>query len=115
VYAAVVGTFARWSWPISIAVAVPGAIAVGFAWIGTPAAVEDEPRSADPSALPWVVVLLALAAWEVQALLLQPSLTTSSWAHPTLSTLMDPVLASHTGRSIALAAWLWLGGYVLEH
>jgi hypothetical protein len=59
-------------------------------------------------------VLLALAAWEVQALLLQPSLTTSSWAHPTLSTLMDPVLAVHLGRSITLAVWLGLGGWLLE-
>jgi hypothetical protein len=114
-YAAIVGTFARWSWPISVAVAVPGAIAVGSAWLGTPAVAPNGPRyESRPSAVPWVIVLLALAAWEVQALLLQPSLTTSSRAHPTLSTLMDPVLASHIGRSISLAVWLWLGGYLLE-
>jgi hypothetical protein len=114
-YAAIVGTFARWSWPISVAVAVPGAIAVGSAWLGTPAVATNGPRyESRPSAVPWVIVLLALAAWEVQALLLQPSLTTSSRAHPTLSTLMDPVLASHIGRSISLAVWLWLGGYLLE-
>jgi hypothetical protein len=114
-YAAVVGTFARWSWPISIAVAVPGALAVGYVWLGTPAIAANGARSQPrPSAAPWVIVLLALAAWEVQALLLQPSLTTSSWAHPTLSTLMDPVLASHIGRSISLAVWLWFGGYLLE-
>jgi hypothetical protein len=114
-YAAIVGTFARWSWPISVAVAVPGAIAVGSAWLGTPAVATSGPRyESRPSAVPWVIVLLALAAWEVQALLLQPSLTTSSRAHPTLSTLMDPVLASHIGRSISLAVWLWLGGYLLE-
>lgn len=114
-YAAIIGTFARWSWPISSAVAVPGALAVAYVWLGTPAIAANgsraEPR---PSAVPWVIVLLALAAWEVQALLLQPSLTTSSWSHPTLSTLMDPVLASHIGRSISLAVWLWFGGYLLE-
>jgi hypothetical protein len=114
-YAAVVGTFARWSWPISIAVAVPGALAVGYVWLGTPAIAANGARGQPrPSGAPWVIVLLALAAWEVQALLLQPSLTTSSWAHPTLSTLMDPVLASHIGRSISLAVWLWFGGYLLE-
>jgi hypothetical protein len=114
-YAAVVGTFARWSWPISIAVAVPGALAVGYVWLGTPAIAANGARGRPrPSAAPWVIVLLALAAWEVQALLLQPSLTTSSWAHPTLSTLMDPVLVSHIGRSISLAVWLWFGGYLLE-
>jgi len=113
-YAAVVGAFARWSWPISIAVAVPGALAVGFAWIGTPTGTAERAPRRDASAVPWVIVLLALAAWEVQALLLQPSLTTSSWAHPTLSTLMDPVLAVHLGRSITLAVWLGLGGWLLE-
>jgi hypothetical protein len=114
VYAAVVGTFARWSWPISIAVAIPGALAVAFAWIGTPPATDDEQRRTGPSAVAWVIVLLALAAWEIEALLLQPSLTTSSYAHPTLSTLMDPVLAGHLGRSITLVVWLWFGGYLLE-
>jgi hypothetical protein len=59
-------------------------------------------------------VFVALGLWELQALLLQPSLTTSSWAHPTLSTLMDPVLASHLGRSISLGAWLLIGGWLLE-
>ncbi|MGZ4130245.1 MAG: hypothetical protein ACXVPR_05410 [Actinomycetota bacterium] len=114
-YAAIIGTFARWSWPISIAVAVPGALAVAYVWLGTPAIAANGPRAEPrPSAVPWVIVLLALAAWEVQALLLQPSLTTSSWSHPTLSTLMDPVLASHIGRSISLAVWLWFGGYLLE-
>ena len=114
-YAALVGAFARWSWPLSIAVAIPGALAVAFAWIGTPQTATDDGRAEGrPSALPWVAVLLALAVWEIQALLLQPTLTTSSWSHPTLSTLMDPVLASHIGRSISLVAWLWLGGYLLE-
>ena len=113
-YAAVVGAFARWSWPISIAVAIPGALAVAFAWIGTPRWADERAPERDPSAVPWVIVLLALAAWEVQAPLLQPSLTTSSWAHPTLSTLMDPVLALHLGRSITVAVWLGLGGWLLE-
>ncbi len=114
VYAVVTGAFARFSWPLTIAVAVPGVAAVTFAWLGTPTTTREDPGEERPSALPWVVVLLALAAWEVQALLLQPSLTTSSWAHPTLSTLMDSVLVSHVGRSISLFIWLALGGYLLE-
>lgn len=114
VYAAVVGVFARFSWPLTALVIVPGAAAVAFAWLGTPPApAEDDPAPA-PGTLPWIVVLVALAAWEVQALLLQPTLTTSSWAHPTLSTLMDSVLSSYVGRSISFLAWLALGGYLLE-
>jgi hypothetical protein len=62
----------------------------------------------------WVAVFLALALWELAALLLQPSLTTPSAAHPTISTLTDPVLASHLGRSITLSLWLVLGWLLLE-
>jgi hypothetical protein len=113
-YAVAVGAFARFSWPLTAAVVAPGAAAVTFAWTGTPVAVPEADTTGRPSAVPWVVVMLALAAWEVQALLLQPTLTTSSWAHPTLSTLMDPVLSSHLGRSVSLAAWLGLGGYLME-
>ncbi len=112
-YALVVGVFDRFSWPLTIAVAVPGVWAVSIAWRAgdrgsTAPPLETVGRGA------WLAVFLALAAWEVQALLLQPTLTTSSWAHPTLSTLMDPILAGHLGRSITLVAWLAVGGHLLE-
>jgi hypothetical protein len=112
VYAALVGTFARFSWPLTIVVAIPGAAAVAFVWRGTP--VETPPARPVGRGVLWAVVFVALGLWELQALLLQPSLTTSSWAHPTLSTLMDPILASHLGRSISLGAWLLIGGWLLE-
>jgi hypothetical protein len=114
VYAIAVGTFDRFSWPLTLAVVAPGVWAVSFAWRGTPeTAFEPGPLDRAGVAL-WAAVFLAAAAWEVRALLLQPSLTTSSWTHPTLSTLMDPVLVSHAGRSISLAIWLLVGGYLLE-
>lgn len=112
-YAVAVGTFARFSWPLTIAVVVPGAVAIAFAWRATPVVAPVAARTEEGGALPWAAVFLALAAWEVQALLLQPSLTTSSWAHPTLSTLMDPILAAHAGRSVSLAAWLLIGAWLL--
>jgi hypothetical protein len=114
VYAIVAGAFQRFSWPLTIAILAPGVWAVSFAWRGTPD-VAPEPAAVEPIGLAaWAAVFLALAAWEVQALLLQPTLTTSSWAHPTLSTLMDSVLVSHVGRSISVAVWLLLGGWLLE-
>jgi hypothetical protein len=33
----------------------------------------------------------------------------STWAHPTLSVLADPLLAGHPGRSAAMLAWLAAG------
>lgn len=112
VYAIVVGTFDRFSWPLTVAVAVPGVWAVSIAWRAGERGSTAPPLEPVGRAV-WLAVFLLLAAWEVQALLLQPTLTTSSWAHPTLSTLMDPILAGHLGRSITLVAWLAVGGHLL--
>lgn len=113
-YAVAVGTFGRYSWPSTVAVVGPGAAAVAVAW-RRPTHEEPEPLGLDPwGTLAWVAVFLALALWELAALLLQPRLSTPSAAHPTISTLMDPVLASHLGRSITLVLWLAFGWFLLE-
>ena len=57
----------------------------------------------------WAAVFITLGLWELTMLLLQPTLKTDSWPHPTLSTLMDPVLASHPGRTISICVWVALG------
>jgi hypothetical protein len=113
VYAVLVAGLARYSWPATIAVGVPAATGVAIAWrrpVGEPAC----PRRIAPAgAVAWAMVLVALALWELSALLLQPSLTTDSWAHPTISVLMDPILATHLGRSIVLSLWL-TSGWLLQ-
>jgi hypothetical protein len=113
-YAIAVGTFGRYSWPSTVAVVGPGAAGVAVAW-RRPTHEEPAPLGLDPwGTLAWVAVFLALALWELAALLLQPSLSTPSAAHPTISTLMDPTLASHLGRSITLILWLGFGWFLLE-
>ncbi len=47
--------------------------------------------------------------WELWSLLQQPSLTVTSSAHPTISALADPVLATPPGRAIILVARARLG------
>jgi hypothetical protein len=47
-------------------------------------------------------------------LLEQPTMTTDSYAHPTISTLTDPLLSTWAGRSLVLAAWLGLGWFLVE-
>ena len=64
--------------------------------------------------LAWVAVLVAGCLWELGALLQQPSLTTDSYSHPTVSTLTDPVLANSPGRAVVLLGWLALGWYLVE-
>ena|SRR5437870_4393097 len=113
-YAVIVGGFGRYSWPMTVAVVVPGAIVLLVAWRD---ASDPRPDVAplDPiGALAWISVLVGLAIWELVALLLQPSLTTDSRAHPTISVLTDPALFTHPGRSIALLLWLGLGWFIMQ-
>jgi hypothetical protein len=112
-FAAIVGTFGRYSWPATVAIILPGTAALLITWRG------PLRHRAEPGPTPlvgivaWASVFVALALWELTSLLLQPSLTTDSYAHPTLSVLTDPALATHPGRSIALFAWLALGGFLI--
>ncbi|HZP90566.1 MAG TPA: hypothetical protein VFC04_06160 [Actinomycetota bacterium] len=111
-YSAVVGSFARFSWPMTLAVAVPGVAAVVAAW-NAPAR-PGPPRIEPAGAVAWATVFIVLGLWELANLLLQPSLTVGSNAHPTISVLTDPMLASHLGRSVFLALWLAFGAFLME-
>jgi hypothetical protein len=112
-YAFLSGFLARFSWPVSVAVLVPGAIAVAVAWRGAERETSELPLTRR-GALEWAGVFVAIALWELTNLLLQPSFRTDSHAHPTMSVLMDPILATHPGRSVTLALWLGVGWFLLE-
>ncbi|MGE5131641.1 MAG: hypothetical protein ACM32E_01890 [Gemmatimonadota bacterium] len=108
-YCLVVGSFTRYSWPATIGVVAVGAAVVSRGWHGP---VRHRPV---PGPLPragtavWAGLLVAGGLWELSALLQQPSLSTGSYAHPTISVLTDPLLAGPPGRALVLAAWLALG------
>lgn len=108
-YAVLVGSFARYSWPATIAVVVLGAAVVGRGWRGPMRSRPDSGPLPLAGAALWGAVALAGCLWELSALLQQPTFEASSYAHPTISTLTDPLLAGLTGRSLVLAAWLALG------
>jgi len=112
-YSAVAGAWGRYTWPDTFAILVPGVAVLMVGWRGSlrPVPVPDAPSRRGVRT--WSLVLVALGLWELFALLAQPSFTVSSDAHPTVSYLMDPVLASHLGRSLTLLAWLVIGWYVL--
>jgi hypothetical protein len=110
-YVVVAGSFARYSWPATIAVAVPAALGVLFAWRGFNPSTREPP---DPrGTLAWVAVFVGLSLWELATFLQQPSPTKSSFNHPTISALTDPILASHVRRSWFLGLWLVAGTYLL--
>jgi len=111
-YAALAGTWTRYTWPFTVAILLPGIAVLLIGWRG---ALFPRARSTTrTSPAPWLVVLVLLALWELAALLSQPSLRTDSAQHPTISVLMNPVLASHLGRSVSLAVWLVVGWWILN-
>jgi hypothetical protein len=115
VFVAIVGRFGRYSWPATVPVALLGAVGIAIAWRGRSHASASAPTPVDPvGATTWAAVFVALSLWELTNLLLQPSFTTDSYAHPTLSVLTDPIQASHLGRSVALFAWLAFGWFLVE-
>ena len=115
-YAVLIGEFGRYSWPATVAVIAPAGAGLVLAWHGPlgPAMPRTVRPATRPGALAWAGLFVALGLWELSALLLQPTLTTDSYAHPTISVLTDPVLATHLGRSIALFAWLATGWFLVE-
>lgn len=113
-YALVAGGFGRYTWPSTIAVVCPAAASVAIAW-RVPVREAARPRRVGPLGLAaWAAVFVAAALWELTSLLLQPSLTTGSPEHPTISVLTGPLLASHPGRSLVLAVWLAGGWFLLR-
>ena len=113
VFALVIGWFDRYSVVASLAVAGVGATAIALAWHGPLRGEPLEPVEPSGKTL-WVLVVVALAGWELTNLFLQPSLSTDSWAHPTISVLADPILGSRIWRSFFLFAWLRVGWGLLR-
>lgn len=113
-YVLVVGSFIRYSWPATVPVIGLGAAVVVTGWRG---ARHSRPAAAKPPTAGlalWGLVLVAGCLWELSSLLQQPTLTTSSYAHPTISTLTDPMFSTWAGRSVVLAGWLGLGWFLVE-
>lgn len=113
-YAAVAGSFTRFSWPSTVAVAGLGALVIVIGWQGPvrPRPVPGRMPLAGVAA--WGAVLGAGGLWELWSLMQQPSLTVTSYDHPTISALTDPLLATAPGRAIALAGWLLLGWFLIR-
>jgi len=94
--------------PLTAVTGVVGILVVGWAWLTEPDTVEMR-RPRVGGLVAWGGVFLALGLWELTALLGQPTLAESSYDHPTISYLLDPVLATYTGRVVGLCLWVAAG------
>jgi len=114
IYALVVGSFDRYSWPATAGVVGLGAGVVIVGWGGPTRQREIPARFSRTAVIPWTSLLVVGGLWELAALLGQPNIETGSYAHPTISTLTDPLLSSTPGRAFALLAWIALGFFLVE-
>lgn len=114
VYALTVGSFTRYSWPATAGVVGLGASVVVVGWGGPTRQRQIPAKFTRIGAFTWGALFVGASLWELAALLMQPDIATSSYAHPTISTLTDPLLASAPGRTVALLGWIALGAYLVE-
>lgn len=114
IYALTVGSFTRYSWPATAGVVGIGASVVVVGWGGPTRQRQIPAKFTRIGAFTWGTLFVTACLWELTALLMQPNIETSSQAHPTISTLSDPLLASAPGRTIALLGWIALGAYLVE-
>jgi hypothetical protein len=109
--AAAVGyaTLAAWCRPLTVeaaaAVVLPAIVLVVLAAHRRP-----RPRVvlASRYRASWAGLVVLFAAWEVTA-----ALWGNDAAHPTLSLLLDPVLATYPGRVVGWIAWLGVGRWLV--
>ena len=111
-FAVVVGKFGRYTWPTTLGILIPGAIGLSVAWRGTRRR-DPGPRLTVRQVVPWLLLGLTLAVFELVNLLLQPGLTIDSFDHPTLSVLWEAT-AEGIGDTLALLTWLALGAYLID-
>lgn len=105
-YAAVAASFRPLTLPAAIAVLLAGAVLIAvMARHRVPLRRMLNPGRA---ALPWAVLALLVAGWELTALFWG-----NDSAHPTLSLLLDPVLDTYIGRLVGYLAWLAVGRWLV--
>jgi hypothetical protein len=98
--------------PATVAIVLPG---VAGLWLARRRPPPDQPPAArvnSGAALTWALWALAFLLWEAAAFFFQESPTVANPDHPTLSALMEPILAPQPVRALGYLAWL-LGGWRL--
>jgi hypothetical protein len=106
-YAWVAAAAAPFSRGALVAVVIPGAV-LGAIAVGRPPERIPPPDGLDVTGMSyWMICLAAFFEWEASAW------RDSSWPwHPSFTNLIDPLLAPHLIKSVAILVWL-LAGWAL--
>ena len=106
-YAWVVGGTAPFSMKALLGVLLPGAVLGVIAYTRPPERIPP-PDSVDVAGLSyWIIAIALLFEWEASAVR-----DGSPWWHPSLTDLINPLLAPHPVKSAAIVIWL-LAGWAL--
>jgi hypothetical protein len=106
-YAWVVGGNAPFSMKALLGVLLPGAVLGVIAYTKPPERIPP-PDSVDVAGFSyWIIAIALLFEWEASAVR-----DGSPWWHPSLTDLINPLLAPHPVKSAAIVIWL-LAGWAL--
>jgi hypothetical protein len=111
-YGLLVLPLSRTGWALPLSLALPGLVALALVWrVGrSPLELASGPNLARGRGwLAWPVVLVVGCLFELFNFVLQPDPQTDSYAHPTISALVDPMLGWPLSRAVAAALWLAIG------
>jgi hypothetical protein len=96
---------------------VPGLVALGAVWqVGrSPLQLAPPPdRARGRGWLTWPVLLVVGCLFELTNFALQPDPQTDSYAHPTVSAIVDPLLGWPPARAVVAAVWLAIGFWLVR-
>ncbi|MFQ6225746.1 hypothetical protein [Nocardia sp. NPDC002869] len=100
-------------WPATLLVVVPVIVASVLALRARPEQMPCTARLRRGVAV-WSTLLVTASVWEVYAFARQPDRTRPSDIHPTLSTLLDPVLEQGPLRFVGWLVWLGVGWWLVS-
>lgn len=104
VYAWVDGSAVPFSRGALLGVVIPGAVLGAVAYGRPPERIPPPERLDLTGASYWLICLTAFFEWEASAW------RDSSWPwHPSFTNLVDPLLAPHPIKSVAILAWIMAG------
>jgi Na+/proline symporter len=104
-YVSIGGGLSPFTWPAMVSTTIGGLVIFVVAWRRSNASTAV--LASRSGLVAWAAWLAAVTGWELWALSMHPRSS-----HPTLSSLLNNLIETHPGRSVALLAWLGLGWWL---